>query len=258
MSTYSDPLIAIGINSGGFSGVIPPLNSTSPQAVQGLANTYTGPGDMSSFGQEAASLFTGAGAANTVLQQTLALQQQQAQLFNQFLKACLEASAAQKKQQNQALDANNANGGAQEDNAQENNAAVTPNNDGAANNGANNNGAATNAKGAVMEVAKELASYKWEYYYDDKKSDAQTQSSKAGNCCDLAQLAISKLKQKGIEGKLVLGDIKSSDYNGGHYWIEYKDPSTGKWEFFDPTACATNKSAERGFQGLHATYAKRK
>lgn len=110
---------------------------------------------------------------------------------------------------------------------------------------------------AAEEVAKEMAGYKYEFYYDDKKSDAKTESSKAGNCCDLAQVAIKKFKEKGIEAKLVLGDVKGKSYTGGHYWIEYKDPATGKMTFFDPTAAASNKSAERAFQGLHSTYSKR-
>ncbi|MGV8125234.1 MAG: transglutaminase domain-containing protein [Candidatus Xenobiia bacterium LiM19] len=109
----------------------------------------------------------------------------------------------------------------------------------------------------ATEVAREMAGYKYEFYYDDKKSDASTESSKAGNCCDLAQVAIKKFKEKGIEAKLVLGDVKGKSYTGGHYWIEYKDPATGKMTFFDPTAAASNKSADRAFQGLHSTYSKR-
>jgi len=118
------------------------------------------------------------------------------------------------------------------------------------------NGGGTHCNQAT-EVAKEMAGYKYEFYYDDKKSDASTESSKAGNCCDLAQVAIKKFKEKGMEANLVLGDVKGKSYTGGHYWIEYKDPTTGKMTFFDPTAAASNKSADRAFQGLHSTYSKR-
>gem|GEM_PF-1650920 len=110
----------------------------------------------------------------------------------------------------------------------------------------------------ATEIAKEMASYKYQFYYDDKKSNTATESSKSGNCCDLAQVAIEKFKEKGIDARLVLGDVQGKGYTGGYYWIEYKDPTTGKMTFFDPTAAASNKSAERAFQGLHSTYSKRK
>jgi|GEM_PF-4430908 len=109
------------------------------------------------------------------------------------------------------------------------------------------------------EVAREMTQYSWQYYYDDKKSDAQTEASRSGNCCDLAQVAIKKFKERGIEAKLILGDIKGKSYTGGHYWVEYKDPATGRMTFFDPTATATgSKTADRAFNGLSSTYSKRK
>jgi len=115
----------------------------------------------------------------------------------------------------------------------------------------------SDADNVAEGIAKEMAGYKWQYYLDDKKSNSQTIHDRSGNCCDLADVAIMRFKAKGIEARKVLGDIKSKSYNGGHYWVEYKDSKTGKWKFFDPTASATNHDASRAFSGLHATYRKR-
>lgn len=103
-------------------------------------------------------------------------------------------------------------------------------------------------------VAQYMAGFKYEFYYNDKKSVASTISSKGGNCKDLADVAMQKFKEQGIKTQLILGDVKLSDYSGGHYWIKYQDPSTGQWKFFDPTAAASNHSAERAFKGCHGTY----
>jgi len=163
------------------------------------------------------------------------------------------AKQAEEAKKNQGTDANNAQGADQ-------GAAQAGGKDAAADKTAGDAkpGGDGNRNAAATEIAKEMAGYKYEFYYDDKKSDAATEQSKAGNCCDLAQVAIKKFKEKGIDAKLVLGDVKGQSYTGGHYWIEYKDPATGKMTFFDPTAAASNKSADRAFQGLHSTYSKRK
>ena len=125
---------------------------------------------------------------------------------------------------------------------------------GSGNTGMTPSGTPSNSNDPAWSIAKEFSKYSWSYYYDDKKSNAATESSKDGNCCDLAQLAIEKFKAKGVNARLILGQLNTSDYSGGHYWVQYQDPSTGQWKFFDPTPCATNKSAERGFLGCHGTY----
>jgi len=125
---------------------------------------------------------------------------------------------------------------------------------GSGNTGMTPSGTPSDPNDPAWSIAKEFSKYSWSYYNDDKKSNAATESSKDGNCCDLAQLAIEKFKAKGVNARLILGQLNTSDYNGGHYWVQYQDPSTGQWKFFDPTPCATNKSAERGFLGCHGTY----
>ncbi len=109
---------------------------------------------------------------------------------------------------------------------------------------------------AAQEIAREMAGYKYEFYYNERKSVARTEGSRAGNCKDLADVAIEKFRQRGVQARLVLGDVRSKSYTGGHYWVEYQE-ADGQWRFFDPTGAATNKSAQRAFQGLHATYRKR-
>jgi len=101
-------------------------------------------------------------------------------------------------------------------------------------------------------IAKEMTGYKWQYGNTGDVSG--TESAKAGNCYNLAKVAIAKFKEQGITAQLVHGNLNCTDYNGGHYWLKYQDPSSGQWIFFDPTACATNHSAERGFLGCHGTY----
>ena len=103
-------------------------------------------------------------------------------------------------------------------------------------------------------VAQYMSGFKYQFYYNDKKSNAQTIASKSGNCKDLADVAIEKFNQQGIKAQLILGDVKTSGYNGGHYWIKYQDPTSGQMKFFDPTAAASNHSAQRAFLGLHGTY----
>lgn len=107
----------------------------------------------------------------------------------------------------------------------------------------------------AQEVAREMAGYKYQFYYNDRKSEAETERSRSGNCKDLADVAIAKFRQRGVQARLVHGNIQSKSYTGGHYWIEFQD-SSGKWQFFDPTGAATNHSAQRAFQGLHASYKK--
>lgn len=243
MFTISEPISTIGRRMDGFAVGMAGLMSITAYSNQNRG--FNAPTDLTQFGREAGELSPDTGINSQLTQMQQAMLQKQMKLFKQILNTYIQSVLA--NQNNQKNNNNAINNNNKAANKAVNNNAVN-------NNAANNNGGKNNA---VMEVAKELAGYKWQYYYDDKKSDAQTQADKAGNCCDLAQLTISKLKQKGIEARLVLGDIKSDSYKGGHYWIEYKDPTTGKWTFFDPTACATSHSAERGFQGLHATYKKR-
>ena len=111
----------------------------------------------------------------------------------------------------------------------------------------------TTSNAAVNSVANELAGYKYQFYYNDKKSNAETNSSKSGNCCDLAQVTMDKLKANGVECRMILGNYAGSSYNGGHYWVQYKD-TDGSWKFFDPTAAAEYHSAAKGFSGLSGTY----
>lgn len=113
-----------------------------------------------------------------------------------------------------------------------------------------------NADQAASEVATIMAGYNYQYYYDDKKSNAQTQSQKSGNCCDLAQVAMDEFRKRGVECRMVLGKIKSKNGTNGHYWLEYYDRQQNKWKFFDPTACASSHSAQKGFTGLDASYGK--
>lgn len=107
----------------------------------------------------------------------------------------------------------------------------------------------------AQEIAQEMAGYKYQFYYNDRKSEAETERSRSGNCKDLADVAIAKFRQRGVQARLVHGNITSKTYSGGHYWVEYQDPS-GNWRFFDPTGAASNRSAQRAFQGLRASYRK--
>jgi transglutaminase-like putative cysteine protease len=112
---------------------------------------------------------------------------------------------------------------------------------------------------AVWEVAQTMSRYHWQYYCDDKKSNAQTKADKSGNCCDLAQVAIEEFRKRGIQARRVLGDIQGKSYSGGHYWCEYMDRETGQWKFFDPTAAATGShNPARAFKGLDSIYTSRK
>lgn len=111
----------------------------------------------------------------------------------------------------------------------------------------------TTANAAVNSVANEMAGYTYQFYYNDKKSNASTDSSKSGNCVDLAQSTVAKLKAKGVEARVIDGNYAGSSYNGGHDWVQYKD-TDGQWKFFDPTAAAEYHSAAKGFSGLNGTY----
>jgi len=103
------------------------------------------------------------------------------------------------------------------------------------------------------QVAGEMSRYNYEFYLNDQKSNQETESSQSGNCCDLAEVTVEKFKEKGINAELRFGNVKTESYDGGHYWVRYKDES-GQWQRFDPTAAAENHSADSGFTGLNGTY----
>ena len=103
------------------------------------------------------------------------------------------------------------------------------------------------------QVAGEMSTYNYKFYNDDKQTDKETEDSKTGNCCDLAQVTEKKFEEKGIEAEVRFGNVKTESYDGGHYWVRYKDES-GQWQRFDPTAAAENHSADSGFTGLNGTY----
>jgi len=108
----------------------------------------------------------------------------------------------------------------------------------------------------TQQVANEMSGYKYEFYNNDQKTNAETEESKSGNCCDLAEVTVEKFKEKGINAELRVGNFKSSSeggYNGGHYWVRYQD-SNGQWQRFDPTAAAEYQSSDKGFSGLDGAY----
>ena len=91
------------------------------------------------------------------------------------------------------------------------------------------------------EVLSYVANYfKYEYYYDDKKSNKQVMDSKAGNCTDLLQWLINMVKALGYEAKCIHVQCKSS--GGGHVFgkFKHKKHTENSWVIRDIACVASN------------------
>lgn len=83
--------------------------------------------------------------------------------------------------------------------------------------------------------------FRYVFYYEDKKTQAQVLSSGEGNCVDLNQIlyyALLELYSKEVV-QIVRGVVQCSDGQYGHVWCRLK--VNGKWINLDASAAAKNK-----------------
>ncbi|HEY9721416.1 MAG TPA: hypothetical protein V6D47_05355 [Oscillatoriaceae cyanobacterium] len=99
----------------------------------------------------------------------------------------------------------------------------------------------TNAQADAMSIAQNFAQ-NYHYVYAMKTwqqaiSDIpSTETTHGGNCTDLAAEAVKEFEADGINAVGRMGDLNG----GAHMWVNYQDPTTGQWHFFDPTEAVVN------------------
>lgn len=97
------------------------------------------------------------------------------------------------------------------------------------------------AQAVAMSIADNFAQ-NYHYVYAMKTwqqaiSDIpSTESTHGGNCTDLAAEAVKEFEADGINAVGRMGDLNG----GAHMWVNYQDPTTGQWHFFDPTEAVAN------------------
>ena len=87
---------------------------------------------------------------------------------------------------------------------------------------------------------KAFTKFKYEYYYNDKKTKNTTIKDKAGNCADLNQIAYQCLKELGYKVEIVRGEVKCDSGTFGHIWCRLT--ISKKKTIFDASAAAKGKS----------------
>lgn len=96
-----------------------------------------------------------------------------------------------------------------------------------------------NSAQVAQRLAEEFAGYKHTLYSSTFQQGLNrmvtTIQTKNGNCAALAALAVKRFEQLGVEARGVWGHLNWRSGQGNHFWVEYKDSTTGKWKFFDPT-----------------------
>lgn len=93
------------------------------------------------------------------------------------------------------------------------------------------------------DVYKAMSKFTYDYYYNDKQTQAQTISKKKGNCVDLNQVERAALLELYKEDKIqiVRGLVKCNDGKEyGHVWCRIKVSS--KWVNIDASAAAKGKA----------------
>lgn len=97
-------------------------------------------------------------------------------------------------------------------------------------------------KGLTTEYSKAQALFNWvrdeityQFYYNTQKGADLTLSTRAGNCCDQAQLLVAMARSVGLTVRFATGTCTfSSGSVYGHVWVQfYLD---GKWVVADPTS----------------------
>lgn len=83
--------------------------------------------------------------------------------------------------------------------------------------------------------------FRYVFYYEDKKTQAQVLSSREGNCVDLNQILLYALKELYASDvvQIVRGVVQCSDGQYGHVWCRLK--VNGNWINLDASAAAKNK-----------------
>lgn len=81
--------------------------------------------------------------------------------------------------------------------------------------------------------------FKYQYYYDDHKSNKQVIDSRSGNCTDLLQFCMNYAKAMGYESKCI--HVKCRSSGGGHVFgkFKHKKHTENTWIIRD-IACVAN------------------
>lgn len=86
---------------------------------------------------------------------------------------------------------------------------------------------------ALYNYVRDYISY--EFYYNTKKGAEGTLISKAGNCCDQAQLLVALGRDVGLTCRFVHGECTfTSGLRTGHVWVQFQ--INGNWINADPTS----------------------
>ena len=86
--------------------------------------------------------------------------------------------------------------------------------------------------------------FKYQYYYDDHKSNKEVTDTKSGNCTDLLQWLCNMVEPMGYEWKCI--HVKCRSSGGGHVFGKFKHPKNteGNWITRD-IACVANGGSVR-------------
>lgn len=86
-----------------------------------------------------------------------------------------------------------------------------------------------------------ISHFKYQYYYDDHKSNKEVTDSKSGNCTDLLQWLINMATALGYDAKCI--HVKCRSSGGGHVFgkFRHKKHTNNKWIVRDIAAIASSK-----------------
>lgn len=86
-----------------------------------------------------------------------------------------------------------------------------------------------------------LKHFRYLFYFDDERSNAEVIEDKAGNCVDLLQMLINMAEALGYEWKVIHTECKQSETGHVYGMFRRKDVNNGEW-FIRDIACIADES----------------